>query len=78
MALFPEVQRTAQTEIDTVLGPDALPTFADRDKLPYVNAVIKEVYRWNPVAPLCALSSALMSLCADDVPRSPAAQGDTG
>lgn len=77
MALFPEAQRAAQAEIDAVLGPNTLPTFADRDKLPYVNALIKEVYRWNPVGPLGAgLSSVLISVCADDAPCSLAAQSD--
>ena len=52
MTLFPEVQRKAQEEIDTVIGTDRLPVLADRDNLPYVNALCKEVMRWNPVAPL--------------------------
>lgn len=53
MTLFPEVQATAQAEIDAVIGSDRLPTFADRDRLPYVNALAKEVFRWNSVVPLC-------------------------
>ncbi|KII90751.1 hypothetical protein PLICRDRAFT_174122 [Plicaturopsis crispa FD-325 SS-3] len=52
MTLFPEVQATAQAEIDAVIGSDRLPTFADRDRLPYVNALAKEVFRWNSVVPL--------------------------
>ncbi|GLI79445.1 hypothetical protein PoHVEF18_007780 [Penicillium ochrochloron] len=51
MTLFPEVQRKAQEEIDQVLG-GRLPTVADRGKLPYVDAVVKEVLRWHPVAPM--------------------------
>ncbi|KAH9022460.1 cytochrome P450, partial [Lactarius hengduanensis] len=39
MALYPEVQHAAHAEIDA-------------DKLPYVSAVLKEVLRWHPVAPL--------------------------
>ena len=52
MALYPEVQKKAQMEIDRVVGMDRLPSFADRPNLPYVDAVVKEVLRWNPVVPL--------------------------
>ncbi|RHZ47488.1 cytochrome P450 [Aspergillus thermomutatus] len=52
MAIYPEVQRKAQQEIDRVVGPNKLPTFADRERLPYINAVVKEVLRWHPVAPM--------------------------
>ena len=52
MALYPEVQAKAQSEIDRVTGTDRLPSFKDRDSLPYLNALVKEVLRWNPVAPL--------------------------
>lgn len=52
MQLYPEVQRKAQEEIDRVVGNDRLPTIADRPNLPYIEALIKEVLRWNPVAPL--------------------------
>ncbi|KAJ3821601.1 cytochrome P450 [Lentinula raphanica] len=52
MTLYPEVARKAQAEIDAVVGNDRLPTFADRQHLPYVDALVKEVFRWNVVAPL--------------------------
>ena len=52
LALHPEVQKKAQAEIDAVVGPDRLPEFEDRPSLPYVNAVIKELMRWNLVTPL--------------------------
>jgi cytochrome P450 len=52
MAMYPEVQRKAHAEIDAVVGQHRLPDFNDRDSLPYVNAMMKEVMRWNPVAPL--------------------------
>jgi cytochrome P450 len=52
MTLYPEVQRKAQEEIDRVIGTDRLPGFKDRENLPYVNAIIKEVLRWHPVAPM--------------------------
>ncbi|KAK0242387.1 cytochrome P450 [Armillaria nabsnona] len=51
MALFPDVAKKAQAEIDAVVGNDRLPTFADREHLPYVDALAKEVLRWNTVVP---------------------------
>lgn len=42
---FPEAQRRAQEELDRVVGTDRLPTFDDRERLPYVNALCSEVLR---------------------------------
>ncbi|KAF8815532.1 cytochrome P450 [Phlegmacium glaucopus] len=52
MALYPEVQRKAQAELDAVVGPNRLPDFEDRPSLPYINAIVKESMRWNLVLPL--------------------------
>ncbi|GAW21489.1 hypothetical protein ANO14919_110100 [Xylariales sp. No.14919] len=52
MSIFPDVQRKAREEIDRVVGSDRLPTFSDRDNLPYINAIVKETWRWHPVTPL--------------------------
>lgn len=52
MIKFPHVQRRAQDEIDRVVGSNRLPNFEDRDKLPYVNALVKEATRWWPIAPM--------------------------
>ncbi|RAL00798.1 cytochrome P450 [Aspergillus ibericus CBS 121593] len=52
MALFPEVQRKAQAELDAVVGTDRLPQYADREQLPYTNALVKEALRWHPVVPM--------------------------
>ncbi|KAJ6477564.1 putative monooxygenase [Mycena sanguinolenta] len=52
MILNPSVQRKAQEEIDTVIGPDRLPVIQDRPSLPYVRALVTEVIRWHPAAPL--------------------------
>jgi cytochrome P450 len=51
MALYPEVQARAQAEIDAVVGNDRLPSFEDRDRLPYVEALTKEALRWHSVVP---------------------------
>ncbi|KAF2084860.1 cytochrome P450 [Saccharata proteae CBS 121410] len=48
----PTALRAAQEEIDTVVGLDRTPTFADESELPYICALVKEVLRWRPVAVL--------------------------
>ena len=57
MVLFPEVQARAQAELDAVVGSKRLPSFDDRDSLPYINAVWKEVLRWHSVTPLGTVSA---------------------
>ncbi|KAI0291060.1 cytochrome P450 [Multifurca ochricompacta] len=52
VVLRPDLQKRAQDEIDAVTGRERLPTFEDRTKLPFVDAVCKEVLRWQPVTPL--------------------------
>ncbi|KAF8840877.1 cytochrome P450 [Paxillus ammoniavirescens] len=52
MTIYPEVQRKAQAELDAVVGAERLPRLDDRDSLPYINAICKEVLRWHIVAPL--------------------------
>jgi cytochrome P450 len=51
MCLYPVVQKKAQAELDQVLI-GRLPDFNDRDNLPYINAIVKESMRWQPVGPL--------------------------
>ncbi|KAI0742389.1 cytochrome P450 [Daedaleopsis nitida] len=52
MVLHPAVYKKAQDEIDRVVGPERLPDFEDRDQLPYLDCVLKEVLRWNAPVPL--------------------------
>ncbi|KAK1230180.1 hypothetical protein PQX77_006724 [Marasmius sp. AFHP31] len=52
MVVFPEVQVRAQKELDQVVGPSRLPDFEDRENLPFLNAVLSETLRWNPVTPM--------------------------
>ena len=54
MTAYPEVQRKCQEELDAVVGNDRLPTFSDRDELPYLSTTLKEVIRWGPTTPLGA------------------------
>ncbi|KAF7346399.1 O-methylsterigmatocystin oxidoreductase [Mycena sanguinolenta] len=52
MAVYPDIQKKAQTEIDTVIGTHRLPGFEDRPSLPYIEALYREVMRWKPVGSL--------------------------
>ncbi|KZT40805.1 cytochrome P450, partial [Sistotremastrum suecicum HHB10207 ss-3] len=52
MMVNPSVQKRAQQELDRLLKGQRLPTLQDRNSLPYLNAVLKEVLRWQPVGPL--------------------------
>ncbi|KZT40703.1 cytochrome P450 [Sistotremastrum suecicum HHB10207 ss-3] len=52
MMLNPKVQKKAQAEIDNLLQGERLPALEDRQSLPYLEAILKEVHRWQPVAPL--------------------------
>ena len=49
MTLYPDVQKKAQEELDTLIDRDRLPTFSDRPYLPYIEAILKEAHRWYPV-----------------------------
>jgi cytochrome P450 len=52
MALYPDVFNKARKEIDIIVGTERLPSLLDKTNLRYVDAVIQEVFRWNPIAPL--------------------------
>ncbi|THU82305.1 cytochrome P450, partial [Dendrothele bispora CBS 962.96] len=51
LAIHPEVQKRAQKELDDVLGGTSLPDFNDYSRLPYVTALVNEVFRCYPVTP---------------------------
>lgn len=65
MTLYPAIQMRAQAEIDSVLGQSwqRLPSFADRGRLPYINAIVLELLRWNPAVPLGTYEE----FCPDDM-----------
>lgn len=52
MVEHPEVVQRAQEEIDRVIAPGHLPDFGDEASMPYMTAIIREVLRWKPVAPV--------------------------
>lgn len=39
----------AQRMIDEVVGKDRLPSFEDRENLPYLEAIVEEIFRWRPI-----------------------------
>lgn len=46
MVLYPDVYAKAQAEIDRVVGNERLPVHGDRHALPYLECVLREVYRY--------------------------------
>jgi hypothetical protein len=44
-----DVQKEAHKELDALLGdtPNRLPTYADKDQLPFTTAITKELLRWH-------------------------------
>ena len=52
MVAYPEVQKKAQAEIDSVVGEDHSPNWQDYANLPYIAQCVKESMRWRPVTPL--------------------------
>ena len=45
MVTHPETAERAHEEIDRVIGNERLPDFNDRNSMPYVNCILKEIYR---------------------------------
>ncbi|KAG9126955.1 hypothetical protein FRC07_001254 [Ceratobasidium sp. 392] len=52
MVLHPEIQKKAQAELDALFGEGRLPELSDRDSLPYMDCVLKELLRWFSPLPL--------------------------
>ena len=65
MALNPQVAKKAQEELDRVVGKGELPDFSHKDRLPYIDALVKEVLRWSPPLPFGLANRAMQ----DDVYR---------
>ncbi|KAF8219463.1 cytochrome P450 [Tricholoma matsutake] len=61
MALHPHIQKKAQKALDDVLGGQRLPDFTDFGRLPYLSAIVNEVFRWHPVTPF-----AVYHVCTQD------------
>ncbi|CAE6462191.1 unnamed protein product [Rhizoctonia solani] len=64
----------AQAEVDRVLGQDRLPEMDDRELLPYVECVLKEVERWQPVTPIDSVEND--EYCGYFIPKGAAVVGN--
>lgn len=49
--MFPDVQRKAQEEVDRVTGGTRMPVLADREQMPFIDAMVTEALRWFTLAP---------------------------
>jgi cytochrome P450 len=49
LATHPWVQEKARRELDALCGVERMPSFADFEKLPYINCIMKEGLRIRPV-----------------------------
>ncbi|EFA74553.1 cytochrome P450 family protein [Heterostelium album PN500] len=61
MCNYPKVQEKAFRELQEVIGQDRQPHISDRINTPYVAALIKEILRIRPIAPL-----GVPRLCGED------------
>ncbi|KAG6909549.1 hypothetical protein DXG01_016797 [Tephrocybe rancida] len=56
MATHQDKLRLAQAELDAVIGSE-MPVMNDRNKLPYIHAIVKETLRWQHSVPLSVARS---------------------
>lgn len=52
IAMHPDVQKKIHEELDIVIGPTRLPTYEDQLKLPYLSAVLLEIFRFRFIVPV--------------------------
>ncbi|KAH6972758.1 putative cytochrome P450 oxidoreductase [Ilyonectria sp. MPI-CAGE-AT-0026] len=52
LAKNPQIQAKARVELDAVCGTERAPLFSDFQRLPYINAIVKEGLRWRSTSDL--------------------------
>jgi cytochrome P450 len=67
--LHPDIQTRAQQQLDAVTRRERLPTFEDRPRLPFVDAICQEVIRWKPIAPIGGLLPSISPVQKYDDPQ---------
>lgn len=53
LVLNPAIHERAHREIFNIAGESRSPQWSDMERLPYINTIIKEGHRWQPILPLC-------------------------
>ncbi|XP_041970287.1 probable cytochrome P450 304a1 [Aricia agestis] len=71
MLLQPEIQDKIHEELDRVVGRDRLPNLDDRQRLPYTEACLREIMRYETLVPLGILHRAMVDtkLGGYDIPE---------
>ncbi|KAL5531037.1 hypothetical protein ACEPAG_3913 [Sanghuangporus baumii] len=52
MAIHPDIQERAQKDLDLLIGDERAPRISDQSSLPFIDCIIKELLRFNPVVPI--------------------------
>ncbi len=52
MITFPHIQEKCQEELDRVIGRERMPKPSDKRSLPYIQATLVEVLRWEFIGPI--------------------------
>jgi len=53
LAVYPDIQKKLQMEIDSVIGRNRRPSYAnDRNQMPYLQAFYHETMRWKSILPI--------------------------
>ncbi|XP_001200025.2 cytochrome P450 2J2-like [Strongylocentrotus purpuratus] len=71
LAVYPDVQKKVQSELDAVVGRGRQPNTSDRPNLPYCDATLMEVMRIRPVLPVALphMTSADVSIGPYTIPK---------
>ncbi|XP_030841899.1 LOW QUALITY PROTEIN: cytochrome P450 2J2-like, partial [Strongylocentrotus purpuratus] len=71
LAVYPDVQKKVQNELDAVVGRGRQPNTSDRPNLPYCDATLMEVMRIRPVLPVALphMTSADVSIGPYTIPK---------
>ncbi|KAE9390448.1 cytochrome P450 [Gymnopus androsaceus JB14] len=72
MVKYPGYQKKAQQELDRVVGSNRLPEFDDKSSLPYIQAILNEVLRYESESALtCQSQPGVQKYCLGGSPSIP-------